>query len=100
MKKENSLSICMEEQKFKRKELVLKIKSLIDYINSITIEDNIKIFLINHLDQILKRAIITEEVVRLADVVYKITKSEDTDIKYKGFLKSAIYKIYSDQNII
>lgn len=97
---EHKNSISVDEQKFKRKELVLFIKKLIDTINNLEINISIKKDLITSLTIILQRCILLEEVFRLADVVYKVTKSEDTDIRYKGFLKSAIYKIYSSDNLI
>lgn len=97
---ENKSSISVEEQKQKRKELVLKIKAIMEYVKQTNIEEQVKQDLIFMLDKILQRAVLIEEVVRLSDVVYKITKSEEPDNKYKGFLKSAIYKIYSSESIL
>lgn len=96
---ERKSPISVDEQKFKRNELVLKIKAVKEIIKQTNIEEQVKRDLLFCIDQILERAVLTQEVVRLSDVVYKITKSEETDIKYKGFLKSALYKIYSSQRI-
>ena len=99
MSQEKKQSISVDEQKLKRKELVIKIRNVIELIKQTNIEEQVKDDLLKQMNQILERAVLTEEVVRLADVVYKVTKSEETDNKYKIFLKSALYKIYSSQSI-
>ena len=99
MSQEKKQSISVDEQKLKRRELVIKIRTVIEIIKQTNIEEQVKEDLLIQMNQILERAVLTEEVVRLADVVYKVTKSEETDIKYKGFLKSSLYKIYSSTNI-
>ena len=91
---ENRQSVPEEQQKEKRKELVLKLKNLKLKLEQTNIEEQVKHDLLKELEEVIKIATRFEEVVRLADVVYKISKSEETDIKFKGYLKSSLYKIY------
>ena len=91
---ENRQSVPEEQQKEKRKELVLKLKILKLKLEQTNIEEQVKHDLLKELEEVIKIATRFEEVVRLADVVYKISKSEETDIKFKGYLKSSLYKIY------
>lgn len=89
-----SKTISKEQIITKRKELVAFVSELKNQIEQTNISEQDKQVLLSLVQKILDRAILTEEVVRLADVVYKITKAEETDIKFKGFLKSSLYKIY------
>lgn len=91
---ENRQSVPEEQQKEKRKELVLKLNNLKLKLEQTNIEEQVKHDLLKELEEVIKIATRFEEVVRLADVVYKISKSEETDIKFKGYLKSSLYKIY------
>lgn len=91
---ENRQSVPEEQQKEKRKELVLKLKILKLKLEQTNIEEQVKHDLLKELEEVIKIATRFEEVVRLADVVYKISKSEEADIKFKGYLKSSLYKIY------
>lgn len=92
--------ISKEQAKAKRKELVLFIKSFKEYINEQTnIPGQVKTNLLFCIDKILERAILVEEVVRMSDVVYQITKSEDKDIYFKNVLCKDLYKIYKAPDI-
>lgn len=86
--------ISKEQAKAKRKELVLFIKQFKEYINEQTnIDEQVKTNLLICIDKILERAILVEDVVRMADVVYPI-ENKEPDIKFKGILCSFLYKIY------
>lgn len=92
---EEKQPISKEQANAKRKELVLFIKSFKSYINKQTnIEEQVKADLLFCVDKILERAILAEEVVRMADVVCKITKSEEKDNYFKKFLCNDLIKIY------
>lgn len=88
--------ISEEQIKAKRKELVVFIKSFKNYIESIeSINQQVKSDLLFCVDEILKRAILTEEVVRQATTVSRIKISESADIKFKRLLNGALYEIFS-----
>lgn len=92
--------ISKEQANAKRKELVLFIKQFKEYINEQTnIDEQVKTNLLFSVDEILKRAILAEEVVRMADVVCKITKSEEKDNYFKKILCNDLIKIYKAPDI-
>lgn len=92
--------ISKEQAKAKRKELVIFVKAFKAYIDEQTnIDEQVRNNLLFCVDEILKRAILTEEVVRMADVVYKITKSEESDIQFKRYLCDYLYEIYTAPDI-
>lgn len=83
-----------EQQALKRKELVKKIESLESSIKQSDITEQVKNDLLFSVAEIKELAMLFSETVRLADVVYKITKSDEKDNYFKNLLKKALFRIY------
>lgn len=93
-KEEKPKTSLKEQYALKRKELVLKIESVENKINQSNIDEQVKSDLLFSVAEIKELASLFTEVVRLADVVYKITKNEEKDIYFKTILKKALFRIY------
>ena len=88
------MAISKEQIKAKQKLLFTEVENLEQKINQSVKDEQVKNDLLFSVAQIKDIALSYSEVLRLADVIWKITKDSEKDLFFKTLLKKNLYKIY------
>lgn len=91
------MAISKEQIKAKQKLLFTEAENLEQKINQLVKDEQVKNDLLFSVAQIKDIALSYSEVLRLADVIWKITKDSEKDLFFKTLLKKNLYKIYLGQ---
>ena len=88
------MAVTKEQIKAKQKLLFTEVENLEQQINQSVKDEQVKNDLLFSVAQIKDIALSYAEVLRLADVLWKITKDSEKDLFFKTLLKKNLYKIY------
>ena len=91
------MAVTKEQIKAKQKLLFTEAENLEQKINQSVKDEQVKNDLLFSVAQIKDIALSYAEVLRLADVIWKITKDSEKDLFFKTLLKKNLYKIYLGQ---
>ena len=91
------MAISKEQIKAKQKLLFTEVENLEQKINQSVKDEQVKNDLLFSVAVIKDIALSYAEVLRLADVIWKITKDSEKDLFFKTLLKKNLYKIYLGQ---
>lgn len=91
------MAVTKEQIKAKQKLLFTEAENLEQKINQLVKDEQVKNDLLFSVAQIKDIALSYAEVLRLADVIWKITKDSEKDLFFKTLLKKNLYKIYLGQ---
>lgn len=91
------MAVTKEQIKAKQKLLFTEAENLEQKINQSVKDEQVKNDLLFSVAQIKDIALSYSEVLRLADVIWKITKDSEKDLFFKTLLKKNLYKIYLGQ---
>lgn len=88
------MAVTKEQIKAKQKLLFTEAENLEQKINELVKDEQVKNDLLFSVAVIKDIALSYAEVLRLADVIWKITKDSEKDLFFKTLLKKNLYKIY------
>lgn len=91
------MAVTKEQIKAKQKLLFTEAENLEQKINELVKDEQVKNDLLFSVAVIKDIALSYAEVLRLADVIWKITKDSEKDLFFKTLLKKNLYKIYLGQ---